>query len=95
MDENSLRLNTCLTQRAFDLHCQMWEMDETMGSIDDHTVMSHEVQTNNWSCQILHHDEMLCENVIPNVKFECGCCCWLLYLAVCYSNLEVRRIINF
>ena len=78
MDEDGLRLNTCLTQCTFDLHCQMWEVDETMKGIDDHTVMSHKVQTNNWSCQTLHYDEMICKNVIRNVKFECGCCCWLL-----------------
>ena len=47
----------------------MWEVDETMSGIDDHTVMSNEVQIKNWSCQILHHDEMFRKNVIPNVKF--------------------------
>ena len=44
VDENSLGLSTCLTQCIFDLLCQMWELDEAMCRIDDHTVMSHKAQ---------------------------------------------------
>ena len=44
MDEKRLGLSTCLAQYTFDLHCQIWEVDEAMCGIDDHTVVSHEVQ---------------------------------------------------
>ena len=78
VDEKSLEFSTCLTQCTFDLHFQMWEVNEAMCGIDDHTVMSHEVRSYNRSSQILQHNEMLCKNVISNVKYKCGCCSWLL-----------------
>ena len=43
MDEISLGFSAHLTSCISELDCQMWEMDEAMCSIDDHTVMSHEV----------------------------------------------------
>ena len=76
MDKNNLGFSTCLTQCTFDLHCQKWEMDEAMCSIDDHTVVFHKVQPYNRSCQILHDHKVFCKGVISNVKFKCGCCYW-------------------
>ena len=78
VDKNSLKFSTCLTQCTFNLHYQMCEMNEAVCGIDDHTVMFHEVQSYKRSCQTLHHNGMFCKNVIPNVKFDCGCCCWSL-----------------
>ena len=68
MNENKLRFSTCLAQCTFDLHCQMWKVDETVCGINDHTVMFVEVQTNDLSFQIFHHYEMFCKYVISNVK---------------------------
>ena len=48
-------------------------MDETMCVVDDHTVLSHEVQSYDRPCQILHYDEMLYKSVVSNVKFKYGC----------------------
>ena len=69
MDENSFGFSTHLAQCTFDLHCQMWEMDEAMCSIADQTVMSHEALYNS-SCKFLHHEELFRKNVISNVKFR-------------------------
>ena len=74
MNENSLGFSTRLAQCIFDLHCQLWEIDGAICSIDDHTVVSREVQPYNSSRQVLHHDEMFCKDVISNVNFKCGCC---------------------
>ena len=52
----------------------MWEVDEAVCGIDDHTVMFHKVHPYNWSSQFLHHDEMFRKDVVSNVKFKCGCC---------------------
>ena len=65
MDGNNLGFSTCLTQCTFNLHCQMWEVNEAMCGIDDHSVMSHEMQYYDRSCQILHHNKIFCKNVIP------------------------------
>ena len=43
----------------FGVHRQVWEVDETMCGVDDHNVVSHEVQSYDWPCQILHYDGML------------------------------------
>ena len=63
-----------LARSAFDLPCQVWKMDEAMCSIDDHTVVSNEVQPYKMSRQILHYDKRICASVISDIKFECGCC---------------------
>ena len=77
------------------LTCQIWEVDEAMCGIDDHTFMFHEVQPYNWSYQTLHHDKMFCKDVVSNVKFKCGCCYRFFYLAICLLNLTIRRFIDF
>ena len=59
---------------TFDLHCQIREIEEAMCGIDDHTVLSHEVQPYNRSRPILHFDKVFCKDVNSNVKFKCGCC---------------------
>ena len=52
----------------------MWEVDEAVSGIDDHTAMFHKVQPYNLSCQFLHHDKIFRKYVVSIVKFKCGCC---------------------
>ena len=95
VNENNLGFNARLVLYLFDWHCQMWEIDEAVCSINDHTLMSHKVQTYNKSCQVLHYDKVFCNDLTSNVKFKCGCCYWLFQLAMCYLNLKVRSFIDF
>ena len=67
IDDRKDKTNSCM-------HCQLWKVDETMCSIDYHTVVSHEVQPYNRSRQILDYDELFCKDVISNAKLKCGCC---------------------
>ena len=74
MNKNRLVLGTCSARSVFGLHCQVWKMDEAMCSVDDHTVVSHEMLLYFGYCQSIHYDGLLCKIVIFNIKFKCGCC---------------------
>ena len=43
-------------------------MDESMCSVDDHAIMSHEVQPYIGSCQIAPYDKMFCKGMVFNIK---------------------------
>ena len=52
---------------------QVGKMNEAMYSINDYTVVSHELQTFKWFCQILRYDKVFCKSIVYNIKFKCGC----------------------
>ena len=45
--EYRLGLDTCFARAAFDLHCQVRKMIDTMRGINDYTVVCHVVETYN------------------------------------------------
>ena len=76
VSENNLKFGTRSARCVFDLHCQVGRMHESICSVDDHAVISHEVQPYNEPYQILHYDEMFGKDMVSNIKFKCGCCYW-------------------
>ena len=70
-------------------------MGEAICSVDDHTIVSHEVQPYNRRSEIVHYDGMLIEGVISKVEFKCGCSYRFLWLAIFYWKLKNESVVNF
>ena len=65
-----------------------------MCSINQYTVVSLEMQFNDWFCFFIHYDEMFCKRFISNEEFECRCCCGFFLLTfwhLFFKNLEDRQ----
>ena len=70
-------------------------MDESICGVNDHIVVSREVQSYNEPCQVVHYNEMICKSVFSDIKFKSGGCYRFLYLAIGDLNLKIERFVNF
>ena len=54
MNNDNLSFSTGFARSAFDSDCQVRKTNEAMCSVDDHTILSHEVQPFNWSVKFFN-----------------------------------------
>ena len=67
------RLGFCafFARSSLDLQCQVKKMCETFRRVNEYSIVSPEVRSGNWSCNIFHYEDFFNKTFISIVKFKC------------------------